>query len=131
MASEDLSPLRWHYTLELRVDVIVPSPSKNRDFLRHPRCNSAEVAELHAAGKMLEDIAEGQAVSKYIARKVVRALGLEPNRRAHVSYLCHPACSVRRFALPLRRHGHFTDIQPQNEKAAHGRPLLSSSLSEV
>jgi DNA-binding CsgD family transcriptional regulator len=104
MASEDLSPQQWHYTLELPVELIVPSPSKQKDFLRHPRCDSAEVEELHKAGQVLEDIAATLGVSKYIARKVVKALGLQPNRRAHISYLCHPVCEAKEV-LRLRAEG--------------------------
>src|ERR1039457_6693190 len=125
MASEDLSPLQWHYTFELPLEFLVsapvPTPAHQMDYLHHSQCNSTEVAKLHGEGKTLKEICQTLGASKNVTRKVIEALGLELNRRAHVSYLRHPGCNAQEV-LHLRAEGHtFYQI---GRKLGVSKPLV-------
>jgi DNA invertase Pin-like site-specific DNA recombinase len=81
MASPDLSPQPWHYTLEFPVDLIVPCasihdkrPRRQVQYLHHPKCNAEDVLRLRAQGFSLRKIAQKFGVSTVTVSRVFNAL---------------------------------------------------------
>jgi DNA invertase Pin-like site-specific DNA recombinase len=103
MPSDSRSGTRWHYgSFSIPFDVTVPALTKFHNFLAHPLCDASEVSRLIRDKKSVKEISQELRVSKFILRRVLKALNLRPTPKERVNYLAHPLCDASEV-MRLRR----------------------------
>ena len=61
------------------IDIVVPARTPQIDYLHHPECGAAKVANLVGAGKSASEIASALGVSRFKVGKVIEFLDMVPN----------------------------------------------------
>lgn len=87
---------RHYEAFSMDIDLLIPLKTQHQDYLNHPLCDAAKVAELVQCGESLAGMSRILGVSTHIVGQVLQALEMRPNRRLRpaTDLLHHPKIDI-------------------------------------